>query len=214
MAGAPSYLVDESLTEWTPVDIPGGPDQVGNVLTHNSSAPAVIVDASPPQFVEQSISFEADGFRLTQNNGGSLTSYELLDIASGEVVLSESVDLQTLEPGDYADTGPFEHLAYSTDQSGITIIDPASGEVLVVIPQDVVDQAYDEAFSDLSAETEEYRPDLWLIAYKGGNEWLVDDLPDGVDGEAGYFGPTVTAVNGDTLLVAANGGWTRYDLGG
>ncbi len=201
-----AYRADPSFHDWTPIDIPGAPEWWSPVFGLRSSSPAVIVDTFRPEMPSQEIVVEYDGFVVTTGSGVASLWYDVVERATGDVVASESIDLATLSDGGGED-GPFEHLRYHSDGSGLTVDDPESGAVIVSIPQDVLDRAAEEAYGGDVAE--EYRPDLWLIATIDGDRWLVDNLDDDVEA----LGPSLAAVNGDIVLVAVQDGWLRYDIG-
>ena len=100
----------------------------------SQSAPgsAVIVDAGdqgpppPPTIVE----FE--GYRLTLGGSGT---YELSDATTGDVIVTENLGR----------SAPDEDSSFAFGLDGITVTDPASGEVLVVIPNDVLNRGPDTA---------------------------------------------------------------------
>ena len=200
------YRSDPSFGNWTPIDIPGAPDWMSPVFGLGGSSPVLIVDTFRPETTSQDVVVEYDGFVFTTGNGVTTLWYDLVDVATGDVVASESVDLATLQDG-FDEDGPYEHLTLHTDGSGLTIDDPESGAVLLSIPQDVLDRAYEEAYGGDTAE--EYQPALWLLAAVGPDRWLVDELDDGLESS----GPSRAAINGDIVLVAAPDGWLRYDVG-
>ena len=168
------------------------------------SSPAFIVDSVTPASLEGTIVVEHDGFELTQEFG-VITAYQLVELATGDVVAEESVDLQTTEIGE---NGPFEHLAQ--DERSVTITDPDTGEPIVEIPQWAVGRAW----QDLQQDAEQ--PDHWLVATTDGETWLVERLDSDEPDE--FYPPMLTAINGSTVLTGtigwepSLGTWQRYTI--
>ncbi len=171
------------------------------------------------------ITYEHEGFTITELNdhdeGVTTTAVRIVD-PTGAVVLDEihSVDwaeIEAAEDGHDVDPGipPFIDLE---SEDGVGYIDPASGATILLVPWDVKNQAWEEAWDAALEEAginpytaHEYSPDLWLVATPNGIDWLVEDLPD-PDPERGYW-PGIAAINGDVVLVGSEGGLTRYQIG-
>jgi hypothetical protein len=152
---------------------------------------ATIVVADPPVSPEDQLTVELDGYRLTQVGFGGI--FEVTEVATGEVVVSEGLSF-----GD--DEGS---IRLDDDGSAITVLDPATGEVLVVFTEEVL-QASEEAYFDDGGG--EYDPDFVLIGSVDGERFLVDEIDDAFDG------PTSVATNGDRLLLQSAGDWSLYEL--
>ncbi len=119
--------------------------------------------------------------------------FEVVDVATGDVIVSE------IPFGPGADDSSF-----AFDEAGVTVMDPDTGDVLVVFPQDVLDAAENRYFDDGGGD---YNPDFWLVASLDGERFLIDDL----DGD-GANGPVSVASNGSRLLVQDGTTWLTYDL--
>jgi hypothetical protein len=176
------------------LDVPGLPSS-GQSGFSSQSAPgsAVIVDAGDQGPPPQPISVEADGYRLTIGVSGT---FELSDATTGEVIVTENL----------MRNAPDENSSFASGPDGITVSDPDSGDVLVVFPSDLLNQA-SQATSD-DATQSEYSPDLWLFGSRDGQRFLVTDLDDG----AGNGGPINVATNADRVLVNTGDNWVSYDL--
>jgi hypothetical protein len=138
-------------------------------------------------------SMEHEGFRLTYDPAASTPTLELVDIATGEVLVAENQET-------FAETG-VSSLTWNDD--GITIADVNSGEVIVTFPNDVVQRSMDEISDVLS----QFVPDLHLLATADGEQFVTLDLP-----EPGGDGMHQAVVNGNRALVGINGDWTLYEL--
>jgi hypothetical protein len=184
------YRVDSRGQSAELLNIPGLPDTVQGGGFPESNRSAIVFDANTPEINTDPLVMQADGFELSMSlNSGA---YELRD-ASGEIVVSE----EGYSRGDSSDDSNFV-----ADASGWSFTDPETGEVLVFFPNDVVDAAHEEIFGPPS---EEYDPDFWLLATADGERFIVDDIDDGFE-----YGPVLTAINGDTMLVFSGLEWTRY----
>jgi hypothetical protein len=60
----------------------------------------------------------------------------------------------------------------------------------------------------MGGESEEYVPDLWLLASTDGEQVVATDLDD----TGGYGGPTSVVTNGNVALAQVGGRWTRFEL--
>jgi hypothetical protein len=199
-------LLDATGTTVDEVEIPELGDRFST--WSEMSSPAFVVETATPDPSPQTIVVEHDGFELTQEFG-AVAAYQLVDLATGDVVAQESVDLRTTEIGD---DGPFEHLVEGI--SGITITDPDTGDTIVEIPQSAVGRAWQSAQRDAEATAEQ--PDRWLLATTDGETWLLEDLGDGEPDE--FDAPILATVNGATVLTGpfgwepGIGTWQRYTM--
>jgi hypothetical protein len=184
------YRVDSRGQSAELLNIPGLPDtlQGGGFLGSGSSA--IVFDANTPEINTDPVVIQADGYELSMSPDSS--AYELRD-ASGEIVLSEVV----YSGGDSSDDTNFV-----ADADGWSFTDPETGEVLVFFPSEVVIAAHEEL---TGPPPEEYDPDFWVLATTDGGRFIVDDIADGFE-----YGPVLTAINGDTMLVFSGLEWTRY----
>ncbi len=164
-------------------------------------APAMLVDGNEPVIAEPTeITVESDGYTLVMGQDRSTATVTVTD-ASGELVADETHDWQSNE----------EPTTWRSGRSGIDIIDPESGEVIVRFGNDVLEQAYNEQ-TDRDDQFREFDPDLWLVATVTGDRWLVEDLDTTIDFDRA--GPESLAINGTTLILSIgdDDGWQRYDL--
>jgi hypothetical protein len=185
------YRVDSRGQSAELLNIPGLPDTLQRGGFSESNSSAIVFDANTPEINTDPLVMQADGFELTWplNPGGA---YELRD-AAGEIVLSEGV-----EP--FGDPPDEPHFVVGAD--GLSFTDPETGEVLVFFPNELLTAAHEELTGPPS---EEYDPDFWLLATPDGERFIVDDIADGFE-----YGPVLTAINGDTMLVFSGVEWTRY----
>lgn len=150
-----------------------------------------VVAVDPPVAPEQQLSVEVDGYRLAVFQPQGI--FEVTDVATGEVVVSENPLRQ----------GAGDDSLITFDENGVTVIDPATGDVLVVFSQEVIDASQKEFFDEGGGE---YNPDFWLLASLDGERFVVDDIDDPTDG------PTALATNGTRLLLQSGTNWIIYDL--
>jgi hypothetical protein len=181
--GENAVLLDVPLPDASSLS-PNGP--FGGSVTSG-----VVVSVEAPIAPEQQLSVEFDGFRLTVLQPAFV--FEVIDLATGEVVVSE----RPLGGPNEADS----NVVY--DEAGVTVTDPATGEVLIVFPPDVMEAA-ERAYYE--RRPGEYNPDFWLLASTDGQRFLVDDIEDATNG------PTTVATNGSRLLLQSGNTWTVYDL--
>ena len=192
--GAEFYRVDATGGSPVLLDLPGLPEYIQP--SYSAALEALVLDASdqasPP--VEPFV-VEYEEYRLTADpeTGG----VEIVEIATGEVVGS----------GDVMDFGRETDGNVVIDDSGVTVTDPASGEVIVAIPAEVLDAAEEEHYGPYD---DEYTPDLWLLASRDGERFLLVDLDDGPSDE--YIGFGTIASNGTKVLVQLGDEWMMYDL--
>ena len=202
--GTTVYEVDATGQQWDEIEIPGLPATAVPAFGPSSQSPVIVVDAAVHVQPDIEISIEIDGYRYTDRSNSEGISYEVVDVASGEVVVAESHGRDELT-ADVPSSGPYEFLAYGSFGTR-TITDPASGEVILEFDDQDLAAAYDEAFSQM--EESVYEPDQWLIATDGAGRWLVEDLVD----ESPDFWPTAAAVNGDTVLVLKGESALRFEF--
>ena len=149
-----------------------------------------LVSVDPVVAPDEQLSVEVDGYRLTLPGRSGI--FEVTDVATGEVVVSE----RPLGPG--AEGGWL-----TFDELGITVTDPTTDDVLVVFSQDVLETAQNEYFGEGGGE---YDPDFWLLASLDGERFVLEDLDDVTDG------PVSLAANGSRLLLQSGTDWIVYDL--
>jgi hypothetical protein len=201
-------VLDATGTIRTEVEIPGLGDRFST--WGSMSSPAFIVTPTMTAPATQTIAIEHDGFELTQE-WGDVAAYQLVERSTGDVVVEESVDLETTE---ITEDGPFEYLA--EDSSGMTITDPDTGATIVEIPRSVISAAWNEAQGDAQTTVDPQQPDLWLLATADAETWLLQDLEE--DGSDGFNGPQLVAANGTTVLVGTPGWepgtdvWQRFAI--
>lgn len=198
--GTGIYRVTGSEGVWEPIEVPGLPSSL-NGWFGGSSTPtsALIFDAAPPpQPRPTTVVFEEDGFTLSISNDGSIFTVNLVD-ASGAVLVDESQDLNQVadEPG-----------FINWTEQGIEVRDPETEELIASFSSEVVDAAYSEQIP-VYADSDEYFPDMWLLATVNGDRWLLDDLDDNEE----FFGLQAMAINGEQLLIGLGPDWISYDLG-
>jgi len=202
------YRVDPTGETWTMLDVPEGVDGHANSWSPSSS-PAFLLGTYNAGLGPEGVVVQYEGFELTMTYGAD-RSYQLVDVATGEVVLEESIDLAvTQEPPD----GPFENVA--DDMIGLTFTDPDTGGVIVSIPHSVIGAAFD--VPDGGAD-EVPGPDWWVLATHDGEVWLLADVDEGDGDEPGM--PSLVATNGGYTLVGSpwwepgNAPWQRFPMPG
>lgn len=195
------FRVSGANDQWELLDIPGAPTAMWDVLGNGSSAPAMLIDGNEPVIPEPTeITVESDGYTLVMGQDRAVMSV-LVTAASGDVVADETHNWQSND----------EPTTWRYGRSGIDIIDPESGDVIVTFGNDVLEQAYSEQ-TDRDDQFQEFDPDLWLVATVTGDRWLVEDLDTTVD--FNRAGPGSLAINGTMLILSLDDGdgWQRYDL--
>jgi hypothetical protein len=187
------HRLDEMGGSPEALEVPGLPDAFhAGYGSQWAPGSALILDAAVVA-PSAPLEVDVDGYRLTiEPRTGT---FRLTDLATGLLVASE--------PGRSVGSGDS---AFSFDLDGITVTDPTTGDVIVVIPNEVMRQAEEEAFGDF--EGNEYEPDLWLLATGDGERFVVDDLDD----VEGMGGPIAVLTNDDAALVQIANRWIRYDL--
>lgn len=187
------YRVDPRGESAELVSLPDLPKRIQNAELSIPSNGAIVFDANVPEVNTDPLVLRADGFELTISFDNDRDGFELRD-ASGEVVVSESS-----YPGDQLVDSSFR-----ANADGWSILDPESGDVLVVFPTEVVEEAWSE---QSPPEQFDYDPEFWLLATPDGERFIVEQLAGGPE-----FGPTHIVVNGDTMLVGSGGEWSRYNF--
>lgn len=193
---------------WTEVDLGDIPSQSSS--ENGSRGVALISDYGDPfgDLVAVHVtSGEADGYRFEQRSRSGddpTVSYTVTEIATGEVVSSETLD------GDDEFGSRFEFVEQTDgedDVAGFRLIDPASGDVLVVIPYDEMTWSQlDENGAEISDEQlsgafPQEDPATWVVAAVG-DDLVVQQLDDG----AAMRYPIGAARNGDIVIVGFGDG--------
>ncbi len=159
-----------------------------------SSGSAIVIDAAVQSVPTEPLIVEVDGYRLTIRQPSGVV--ELSDAATGEVIVTENL----------ARFGPGDESSFEFGIDGMTVSDPETGDVIVVIPSEVLNAAQEELYGDFDGA--EYAPDLWLLASVDGERFVVDDLDDA----GGLEGPLVAVTNDERALVQIGDRWISYDL--
>ncbi len=198
-AGNSSLLrLANSTAKWERLEIPGAPLSMNDVFGGTGGTPAMIVDGTEREVPEPTeITVIADGFTMVMREGIAGSSILVTD-SDGTVVADETFD--------WRDGG--EPASWSYTNNGIEIVS-ATGDPIVTFGNDVMETAYREQ-TDRYEQTDDYDPDLWLLATIDGERWLAEDIDASIDD--GQFGPSVVAISGNILLISSDGGWDRYDL--
>ncbi len=189
------YRLDATGDAAELLEVPGLPaaGQAG-FTGPGSPRSAILIDASTQAVPIEPLIVEVDGYRLTVRQPSG--SFELSDAATGDVIVSENLGRFGAE-----DESSFE---FGID--GVTVTDPETGEVIVVIPSEVFNAAQEELYGGF--EGSEYSPDLWLLASVDGQRFVVDDLDDGES----FEGPLVAVANDERALLQVGNRWISYDL--
>ena len=196
--GVQFHRLDERGGSPQRLDIPGLPAHAMVAGFGPDNRLGVVLDAADPGPPPPPLVVEVEGHRLTIDHASGVT--EVVDLATGQIVAASDIRA----PVD--DDGPI-----TTDEVGVTVTDPTTGDVVVVFPAEDLEAASEALFENVEAAFErQYNPDLWLLASLDGETFVVADLDDGDDG--GYFGPGALTANGSRLLLRAGGGWAVYDL--
>ncbi len=179
------YRVDTLTQEWSPIEIPTLPVDARSIQWNLHDVAAL--DVAPPEPVESTTqTIEKNGLRLTWTFDFPDSTYEVVEVATGEVIVSETIDLRDVEGSfEYA----FEHLAGGLGPTVIT--DPATGDVLMNITAEEMEASQPPAPDPVS-------PELWLVASSDGVVWVSHPVPEGPDGSSSI---THAALAGDRLLL-------------
>ncbi len=219
-----TYVGDLATGEWTTLDTPDIPE---SAYSEQLGSGAFLLASYGPESGDPYAdslgsrqSAEVDGYRyeleVRQGGGAYSVGYTLTDIATGEVIVSETAD--GLSAGD----DPFEFVGQGDfGGSDITILDPATGEPLVVIPFDAMTQEVvnaDGTVTDVSEGAFEYAepsaPSYWVLA-PVGDGWIVEQIDSGAaDGAETALDeqrwPSGVVAVGDVVLVGwSDGTFTR-----
>ena len=205
-------LFDPVSSEFSPVDLGDAPESGWAQLRDRN---AVVVEdfgddqGDPFGSFGSLASVETNGylFELTTTFADDefTASYVLTEVATGEVVSTETIDQNGADDFEFAK----EVYDVPDGEEGFRVFDPESSEVLLEAPFDefvfVQLDAEGEPIPDSEfqlPDPEEYEPGpSWLIASVGDS--LVIEQIDGSNGES-YL--TSVAVQGDVVLVARNDG--------
>lgn len=191
---------------WQPLDLPRLPD--GAQVWGAAPTSAIVMPVedfgegndSPTEFsVVVEPNYSVDLFF-----DGTTQSYTVFDLATGDVVLSES----TAVPNDFDEA--FEHLESGVD-GGFTIVDPATGDVLVEVSDRMISEAQKSAPpSTMVLDEPPIEPAAWLLATTDGDSWLLERVPGG---ESVFFeGPHSVAANGAVVVVQTASATVTYEL--
>lgn len=196
------YVVDGPDSSMTRLEADALPEHV-QFSYGRSVADAFIVNASDLSAgFDSTIVVERDGLQLTLSSSGRTTTYRLIDVASGEVLLDESPSLADGSQPEWLEYGAF---------GGITLSDPETGEVLVEFTDEEITAAYEQANPPEAFQEPDF--DEWLLASADGHTWLAEDLADTDTNMANPSGARLAALNGTTVLLYDRGEWVRYELG-
>lgn len=200
--GSAFHLLDPDTMTWTPVELPSIPSGA-QIASPPGAEVILLADYGEAGYVQPAtirLTAEAEGYALTvvvdpSPEGTSAASYELLDVASGQVVVTESVD-ESAGPEDFTSLR-------DPGNGGFAIDDPDTGEVLVEFdPSTIEYQSLDEN-GDLIPEPDggafESVPTFWVVAS------LADQLlVEQVEADTGWL--SGAAVQGNIVLVTLDDG--------
>ena len=206
--------LDARSGEWTPLDLDPLPTTVRAQFGAENDA-ALMSPQSLPGAVATVGSIDVGNLRLISTFDPPFTTYELQRVDTGEVILTESIDIRVgSDP-----RAPGWRFELFDPIAGI-ITDPETGEVLI----DLTDEQLAELNGDRVTRDGEPAPnftledftpgDLWLVSVRNGT-WLLHDAPEPPLDE---FGNPVRSPNGliqrvdDVLVVALGDRWLRFDL--
>lgn len=212
------YGFDPQASTWTPLDISElppnmttGSDSTGSILRLTSRT-------APPTVGTRSM-FEQGDLRYTSITNPPTVSYEVSRISTGEVIVSESVDIR--EVG-YSANQQFEFQTTTRGYTNITVVDPATGESLIEMDSEDL-QVLWESLTQVDGSPmpewglDDFEPrDTWLMV-PSADGWLLRDLeepPLDEDGTRRQPYKPVAARSGDLVLVQTSTGWQLYDLAG
>jgi hypothetical protein len=192
--GAEFHRVDATGGSPVLLDLPGLPEYTQSGYSP-STRHVLVLDAGEPPPPTPPFVVEHEGYRLTL--AASMEGVEIVEIATGDVVGT----------ADIADFGQQTDGNVMLDDTGVTVTDPVTGELVVMIPAEVLDAASDEQSKEYSYE---YAPDFWLLASGDGERFLLVDLDDGPEGN--FVGIMGIASNGTKVLAQFDDQWVVYDL--
>ncbi len=196
------YRVDVGSQTWTPVDIPGLPPTASYVET--SATATLAINAAPEQPIDLgpfTETIEKDGYRLTTSYELYTSSYELVDVETGEVVVAESIDLREVDGS--LETA-FEYLIGGLVDT--TLIDPETGDVLVEIT------AAERAAANPQEPSFAPKPEPWIVATDDGVSWFVYEVPPGDPDQQAFWQETYTVSGGQLLYRNDSREWFVVDL--
>lgn len=219
------YQLDVPTLAWSVVEIEGLPDAFYTDLVVDGAASLRESEVATSGSVfgwRTTAEYEGYAMELVVQRGDAseTVSYTLTDVASGEVVLTESIAMEQLGNG-----GGFEHAVESYDvegEEGMYFYDPESGDLLVGIPFEESTQTAITAdgneveMPEITAEP--VRNPAWLLA-SDGEKWLLAELPNPpveVDADGDVIAMagvgSVVVNNGIVLATAYDGSVLRADL--
>ena len=187
------HLLDETGGSPELLDVPGLPT-IGQVGSAQPWAPgsAAAFDAGGQGF--SILSVEEGGYRLSARPAAGV--FELIDVATGEVLIYELAD-----PFD-----PDAESSFDFGVDGVTVTDPETGAVLVTISQERLDEA--EATYFESSGNGQGEQALWVLATADGERFVLDERI----GNASNTGNIGVTTNDDRVLVATGDGWASFEL--
>jgi len=217
------YEGDLEAGDWSLIEVPGLPDNVGgqswgrSVFLFQDFGESDTFGPDPSLDAVGTIQrAEVDGYRyelvVTHTADEYGASYTVTDIESGEVVVTESADGLS----DEDDSFEFVQDGFGSDQ--LRILDPATGDVVVDIPFDAMTQELINAdgttvdvteprAADAVPDTEFAEPNHWVLANLDAG-WVVEELGRIQGGEGRW--PMGAVVVDDIALVAwSDGTFTR-----
>jgi hypothetical protein len=193
--GVQVHRLDERGGSAQRLEIPGLPaSAIGGFGSGNRLG--VVLDATEPGPPPPPLVVEADGYRLTVDYARGVA--EVAEVATGEIVVASDM------------RSPDEEGPITWDAAGVTVTDPASGDVVVTFPRAALDAAGEALSENDVVVDDEFNPDLWLLASVDGETFVLEDLDEG-NGEM-YYGPSPLVSNGSRLLLQSGGAWVVYDL--
>jgi hypothetical protein len=203
---------------WTPIELPDLPETAGVELW----GPNVFMlaqydfgDDLGREVLSDSVgsqqSAEADGYRyelvVTETDENYSVTYTVTDVATGEVVVTESAD------GLSEEDDPFEFVQDGFGGDSLSIVDPSTGEILVSMPYDIIMTELilaDGSTVDMpgpgAGVAEPVAPSHWVMA-SVGDGWMVERISDGSDDSRW---PSGVVASGEVVLVGwSDGTFTR-----
>ncbi len=185
------YRLDETGGSIERLDIAGLPTVRQAGYTQGwADASGVVFDGGSQGF--SMLNVEAGGYRLSVRPAVGV--YELVDLMTGEIVAREIA----------ANAGPEPLFDFSTD--GVTVTDPDTGEVLVTIPQERLDESEAAYFEDSGSGPNDEQ--LTLLASRDGERFVLQPQVGG-GSSSGNIG---VATNGARALVSTGSGWVSFEL--
>jgi hypothetical protein len=153
---------------------------------------AIVFDGGVQGF--SMLSVEQDGYRLSVRPAVGV--FELVDLATGEIVAREIA----------ARVGADAEPIFDFDSDGVTVTDPDTGEVLVSISQERLDESDAIYFEESGSGADDEQ--LSLLATLDGELFVLEPRVGG-GFESGNVG---VATNGARVLVATGTGWASFQL--